>query len=324
MVKLTITPYQSHPQRCTATTQADERLNGWRVCLEQGGLTGLGEAYLWSGFGSTKTDIERDFKHAVLTLSSMNTVHTIIDWVAAHDHLASPVKYALELACLDLLGQQTHQTLAAILWQAPNLSVPCHRTLSTWSELNHAPQEGSQAFKIKVGKLEEADEYERLNSILSQHPTVRLRLDANGSWGLDHAQRMCALAAACPNIIIEQPLRATALEELDTLQRNTPTRIALDESFALNPEGSLSTSCQEIVIKPMYAGGLFMSQKLCERILETRKQICVTHALEGPVGRAGAQHFAAGVQTDGAHGVGDDTHSQYVTLTNALGHGVVQ
>ena len=202
--------------------------------------------------------------------------------------------------------------------------MPCHTTLSAWTELQRPERWGSRPLKLKVGKIDPADEYNHLSAVLTQHPSIRLRLDANGAWALSHAQRICALTAAYPNVIIEQPLPAHAFESLADLQQQTTTVIALDESFVLSPEQALTTGCLEMVVKPMYAGGLMASQRLCNRILKANRRICITHALEGPVGRAGAQHFAAGIPTDGAHGVGNDSSADYVNLKNAYGHGAVQ
>ena len=248
----------------------------------------------------------------------------MLEWLGKQELIASPVRYAIELACFDLLGKQSSQSVAALLWRTYTEQIPCHTTLKSWAEHDDFTQWADRAVKIKVGLLDPDIEHDRIKAILSAHPAIRLRLDANGSWGLPHARRMCQLAEPYPNVVIEQPLKKEQFKALDELQRNTATIIALDESFALSPDTALDTECKEIVVKPMYAGGLSISKMRCSQIIKARKRICVTHALEGAVGRAGAQHFAAGINTDGAHGVGHTTNSGYFNLDQSDGHGVVQ
>lgn len=324
VVKLTITSFENRPAKSTAAIRDATKLPSWGVRLEHDGAVGYGEAYLWPGFGSTEETIRKDFKRAERTLSDLATPEVICAWLEAPNLLTSPAQYALELACFDLLGKLKHTTVAALLWDNPQTSIPCHTTLDAWSDLQRPRRWAQRPLKLKVGKLDPADEYAYLNDVLTQHPSIRLRLDANGAWSLTHAQRMCALTAAYPNVIVEQPLPADAFESLANLQRQTTTVIALDESFILSPAQSLSTGCLEMVVKPMYAGGLNASKRACNRILTAKRRVCVTHALEGSVGRAGAQHFAAGVPTNGAHGVGNNSSADYVKLKNAYGHGAVQ
>jgi L-alanine-DL-glutamate epimerase-like enolase superfamily enzyme len=254
----------------------------------------------------------------------VETASKMLAWLDEQTMITSPVRYAIELACFDLLGKQSHQTVAALLWSTHTDRIPCHTTLKSWAEHVDFNQWTGRALKIKMGLLDPDIEYHRVKAMLIAQPAIQLRLDANGSWGLSHARRMCKLAEPYPNVVIEQPLAKDQFEALDQLQLNTTTIIALDESFILSPDAALATTCREIVVKPMYAGGLSISKMRCSQIAEAQKRICVTHALEGAVGRAGTQHFAAGINTNGAHGVGHATSAGYVTLNQSDGHGVVQ
>lgn len=323
MVKLTITPYEAAAPLINAAHRDRTKLQGWYVRLEQGEVFGLGEAYVWPGFGSTNAQTKLEFTRFNAVLPQLDSASAMLKWLDEQEAIVSPVKYAMELACFDLIGKQSRKTVAALLWKTPANRIPCHTTLKSWAEHDDLTQWSGLALKLKMGLLDPDVEHARINSMLSAQPNIRVRLDANGAWSLSHAQRMCALTERYPNVVIEQPLASEQFEALHQLQRNTATVIALDESFALNPSASLDTECREIVVKPMYAGGLMSAKKHCEQIAKAHKGICITHALEGPIGRAGAQHFAAGIHTDGAHGVGDETSVDHVTIMQTDGHGVV-
>ena len=135
---------------------------------------------------------------------------------------------------------------------------------------------------------------------------------------------MCALVTAEQHIVFEQPLAPDAMNELDALQQQTPAQIALDESFVLDPTSALDTQCRGVVIKPMFTGGLNAAREQAIASEDVGKVVCVTHALEGRIGRAGAQHFATGITGHAAHGVGFDGQSGLLEITQTPGHGVQQ
>ena len=179
------------------------------------------------------------------------------------------------------------------------------------------------AIKLKGGVHAFDDEILFLQDLVTAHPSLKLRLDANGAWTYDQAITLCEALSAHEHLVLEQPLDPRDFQGLDRLQRATSHVIALDESLVFDQRSALDTACKECVLKPMYLGGIRSSQLIAARAQALAKRICVTHVLESPVGRAGAIHFAAGVGDVGPHGVGDPKqHESIVSISECVGHGV--
>ena len=177
--------------------------------------------------------------------------------------------------------------------------------------------------KVKAGLAPFDQELDSVRALLTQCADVPIRIDANGAWNYEQTQVMCALLETHPHTILEQPMPADAFSELDKIQANTNTIIALDESTILDPETALDTQCKELVIKPMCVGGFSAGRRLVQRSQDASKQVSITHVLEGRVGRAGTAHFAAGVKGAAIHGVRFDDHRGSVDISSDIGHGVV-
>ena len=256
-------------------------------------------------------------------MSVVSSAHEALSMLNANT-ISSPAQYALELACYDLLARQKGVSLASLLWSTPNQAVLAHRALRSWAELLSMPGTPAAPIKLKVGLQPAHHELEQLDSVLKRFPSITLRLDANGSWSLEHAKKMCALVGPEHHVIFEQPLAAEAFDELDALQQRTPAQIALDESFVLDPSAALGTQCRGMVIKPMFTGGINAAREQARTSMDLGKSVCVTHALEGRVGRAGAQHLAAGIKMGVAHGIGFEGQSGFISIAQTIGHGVLQ
>lgn len=323
MVNLKVHTEFSAPPVVTASLGSKDCLKRWHVRLKSQNHIGRGEALLWPNFVQDDDTVETDFERLTVEIESLSHIDEIPNWLD-HAQISSLCRYAVELAYFNLIASIEGKCLADYLWDSYSETIPCHRLISSWQTLFERPQTPDEAIKIKGGTLEPADEYSLFSAVLDKHPQLNLRIDANGSWDLAHAQRMCMLAERQPQIIVEQPLSAERFEDLDLLQRQTKTRIALDESMALDPSACLDTACLGVVLKPMYCGGLLRSKALYETMVSTKEDICITHALEGAIGRAGAQHLAAGIPTRTAHGVSDLVYRPFVTLRQSLEFGDVQ
>ena len=80
--------------------------------------------------------------------------------------------------------------------------------------------------------------------------------------------------------------------------------MSADESFAYDPEGTVGIpGLSEIVIKPMFLGGVAQAFHWARRIRDTGLGVCITHAFESNVGRMGALHLSAALNDGGTHGV---------------------
>ena len=93
----------------------------------------------------------------------------------------------------------------------------------------------SLTIKWKVAIQENEEEEENLKEILNQiNSNIRLRIDANGSWGREIANRWADILKDNLNIDwLEQPLSIDDIDGLKELNKKVP--IALDESLLKYP-----------------------------------------------------------------------------------------
>ena len=97
--------------------------------------------------------------------------------------------------------------------------------------------------------------------------------------------------------VLEQPLGRDAFDAHAVLRRELGGRraLALDES--LYEPGGLrriiaAEAADEVVVKPMFCGGLLAARVLVKRASAAGLAVSITHALESLVGRLGALHLA--------------------------------
>ncbi|HTD05589.1 dipeptide epimerase [Undibacterium sp.] len=93
--------------------------------------------------------------------------------------------------------------------------------------INAAAYAGAKAVKLKLdgGPLDR----ERIRQVRRASPQVRLLLDANQGWTLDHLENLLPTLLACRIELIEQPLPLGA--DQDLLGYSCPIPLAADESF---------------------------------------------------------------------------------------------
>ncbi len=91
-------------------------------------------------------------------------------------------------------------------------------------------------FKWKVGTLDRLSEEKILEKILSEiNNKVKLRIDANGSWDREYANKWAEILRNNDNLDwLEQPLSEDDIEGLKELEKKVP--VALDESIIKYPD----------------------------------------------------------------------------------------
>lgn len=282
---------------------------GWLLSLrDAAGRSGWGDAAPWPGFGSSDEQVAvelgalTDGRLEGLRLASAHEVGAEI----ARRRLAPEVAHALELALLDLLGQSTERSLAALLSEgadAPTRAVTHALVAGTVDP--HTPW-----LKVKVGAARfEADEARLARVVAGARSDARLRVDAGGAWTLAQAAEAIPRLARYRVHTVEQPVAPGRLADLLALRK-----IANEHGIALAADEELSRgehldallaaeAVDEVVLKPMFLGGLLRARRLAERALAAGVAVCITNALESAIGRAGARHLAATLP--GVHGLSD-------------------
>jgi o-succinylbenzoate synthase len=170
-----------------------------------------------------------------------------------------------------------------------------------------AAAQGYEVIKLKVAQDNIKSEINIIMNILDVLPSnMRLRLDANGGWGLGEAVRLVEVLRDAPIDSLEEPLREPSREALRRLQARVAWPIALDESIRLwsRSEWLSDPPARRIVCKPAVHGGLGEALALAQSLEAAGVQTVVTTTLESAAGTWACAHLAAALNNGLAHGLG--------------------
>jgi o-succinylbenzoate synthase len=286
---------------------------GLRVALHfSDGTVGLGEVSPWPGFAGC-TDVQKELSRGQQLIDTLKQTPlglpaavwgpapqaarlAYAPFAAAVAQMPPLWLQAVQTAVLDALGQLWRAPMAALLAVDYSHKVPVHCLVDTAWAAQRAVAAGYRALKIKVGVNALDEELGRLCAIRSavgQH--IALRLDANGAWPYPVAQRAMRMFASVAPAWLEQPLAAEDLEGLGRLRRQRAVPIAVDESITRPDSLNAILAAQAadgVVIKPTFVGGPLQAMALAQQAQRAGLHVCITHALDGAIGRAMALHVA--------------------------------
>ena len=271
-----------------------------------------------------------------------------LDVIDAHTPGLMALLCALDVSALDLAGQRTGLTIAALL--SPYRAEPASSVLVNSVIGDGTPEEtarfgveattqGYVVLKTKVGSGALSRDLERIAALRAACPDATIRLDANGAW--DEATAVEAVQALAPFGIelIEQPVapsdvaalarvRAAASDgppmashdraELAWSMAATPGRMLIAADEAVTHPSTLARVLNEraadlVVLKPMFLGGLRPAFEIARRAAERGIGAIATTTFDSSIGTAAALHLAAAI--DGvsnaeprAHGLGTGEH----------------
>lgn len=299
---------------------------------------GWGEIACWSGFGSgyelTHMVLSSLSTHACKILDALErcalsdpqqhcSLQDIKEACLSIESLE--VRYGIELAALDLRARTLGIPLVDLLSSVDVLSyaAPTHCLIRTLQDAQRAVGQGYFALKLKVGVgahwsedgLLIAELAAYLDSLTNE---VKLRLDANQAWSEVDAIGALVTARAYGVEWIEEPLQR-ALSEAQgwsiwqEIQQKTGAHLAVDESLQQSIIGevlsvqtienrlrsALEHGVKVVTLKPMFVGGLLSCADLARMALAHGAKVCLTHALEGAIGRRGVAHLCVALISEG-------------------------
>jgi o-succinylbenzoate synthase len=226
------------------------------------------------------------------------------DELGGAPELPAPARCAALTALLDLrergsaLGRHPPGSEAAGMWTRHE-PVPVNATLVSGRPVEVAEDamrwaaDGFSTFKLKVGGGDDLEQVQAVREALGPEP--RLRLDANGSWSLDHAKRLLAELEPLGIECVEQPVRTT--EEAARLARETCVPLAGDESIEsrADAEQALQAGAYRLAgIKLSKVGGIAEGRAIAGLL-----HSYVSSALDGPVGIAAGARLAQMIHREG-------------------------
>ena len=221
-----------------------------------------------------------------------------------HPAALAAVRCGLDTAVCDVLARADAVPLAVWLHRQASESVPVNATIaladtaSAAEAAARARASGFRCVKLKVGMAGSVKaECQRVAAVREAAGTgMKLRLDANGAWGVEQA--IDAITALEPYGIefVEQPVACGDVEALGRVRAAVGTPIAADEEVtgvAAAARVLRAGAAQVLVIKPMVVGGLRPARVIIERAQAYGVSCIVTTTLDTGIGTAAALHLAA-------------------------------
>jgi o-succinylbenzoate synthase len=307
------------PPLLTASARLDERC-GYRLTLaDTNGLTGYGEASpVWWGAGEA-LEVVRDALmrvRAAVAEGGVGCARLLAalgrdDLAAAGREgelvrsleVAPAARSAVECALLDLEGRRRGLSVAELLRPGSATRVEVN-ALATASDPGELATEvaalvarGYRTVKIKIGALSAETDARRMMALREAGGgSLRLRLDANGAWGLAEATEILGMLAGTDIDYVEDPLASPSVVDLCSLRQAVAVPIALDEPIATSADVeryAAAGACDVVVLKLARLGGPIRALDAAERALAMGLAVTFTDSIEGEVGRAATAHTAA-------------------------------
>jgi len=211
---------------------------------------------------------------------------------------------AEEMARLDLFARREARPVG----EPGALAVVVNRTLSAGppgEAAAHAAlgaRAGFQCFKLKVGLPDDEDRVRAVREAIGPWPA--LRVDANGSWGVDEAVAAIERLAAYDLEMVEQP--CPSLEELAAVRRRVEVPITADESIASADDVRDAASvgaCDLVNVKVSASGGVSGARAALREATAQGLGAFLSSTLDGPWGIAAALQLAASERLTVASGL---------------------
>ncbi len=282
----------SHPLE-TAAGEIETR-RGFVVSVEIDGTVGVGEATPLAGWTESVAECRR-------ALAAVDAPRSALE----ADQLATTpaARHGLSLAVLDATARSEGRPLYRHLGTDSRIeSVPVNATVGDRSApeiaeaVEAAVESGYPAVKVKVGKRRPDVDIGRIEAVRERCPEIELRVDVNGGWDLETAERIVPELAALDVATVEQPLPAAELHAHERL-RGHGVEIAIDEGIVEHgPDAVLDAGIADVLVcKPMALGGVDVAHAIAQSAREAGTDVLVTTTIDGAIARAGAVHLAASV-----------------------------
>ncbi len=270
----------------------DDGLEGW------GESCALGSTYL-PAFGEGARTALRELAPHVLGLDPRNlaSVQAAMDGaLGGHGYAKSPV----DIACWDLLGKATGQSVSTLLGGRRQERLPLYVAVPfgpAEQMLEHVARlknEGIRHFQLKVGADPTADG-ERVRRVVEATDDDDIVIaDANCGWRLQDAVLAARLLEPLPRTYLEQPCRT--LEECLYVRARTTLPMVLDELITDVPallRAFHAGGMDAINLKIGRVGGLTAAKLIRDLAQSLGLRLTIEDTWGGDVTTAAISHLAA-------------------------------
>jgi L-alanine-DL-glutamate epimerase-like enolase superfamily enzyme len=233
------------------------------------------------------------------------------------------VKSAIDIACWDILGKATGQSVCVLLGGRFGEDLTLYRAISQQSPTEMAGKvagyraEGYRRFQLKVGGEADVD-IERIHAVAAKlQPGDRLIADANTGWLMHDALRVVR-GVRDVDVYIEQPCRS--YEECLTVRRHTDHPFVLDESvdsLEMLLRGHADRAMDVVNIKISKFGGLTKARQARDLCVSLGVAMTLEDSWGGDITTAAIAHLAQSTPTKLLFTTTD--FNSYVTVSTADG-----
>jgi L-alanine-DL-glutamate epimerase-like enolase superfamily enzyme len=281
------------------------------VELHDGDVVGHGEAAPNRRYGESRgegTAALADLAPEIADLQGPADVEGFCDRLAGGAAIpAFPgMRAGLSAAAWDLAGKQAGEPVWRMLGLArPSVETSLTIAVAPPDDMVTRAREAAAAFrtlKVKLGFDGDLDVARRLASAL---PDTTFRYDANEGWDRERAARSLDVLAALDAEFVEQPLPASADEEMAWLRDRTSIPLLADEAvLTVDDMEAVAELYDGVVVKVAKAGGIANAFALISACTSRGLRVLLGCMIESSLG------IAAGLQLAGL--------ADYVDLDGAL------
>jgi L-Ala-D/L-Glu epimerase len=230
---------------------------------------------------------------AVVAAGAPGDATTLLDACRAADELPQALA-AIDMALWDLGGKRAGRPVCDLLSDgsagavALNASVAVLDPEGAARTAAAAVAAGYSCVKVKVGVGDDLARVAAVREAIGPQP--QLRLDANGAWTVEQAERALGALSAYDLELVEEPVRGLAATR--ELRARVPVRIAIDETAA--SAGALTARVADAVcLKISRCGGIGGLLAAASLVRSTGADVYLSSTYDGPRGIAAALHAAA-------------------------------
>jgi L-alanine-DL-glutamate epimerase-like enolase superfamily enzyme len=291
------------------------------------GLTGYGEvcplgpAYLPAYAAGARAGIAELAPHLLgMDPTQLGPLNQRMDQaLRGHPYVKSP----LDMACWDILGQASGQSVATLLGGCYGADFPLYRAISQDAPAAMAQSvakyraEGYTKFQLKVGGDPDVDVARVRAAAEKLQPGDVLIADANTGWSQHQALRF-ADAVRHLEVYIEQP--CMSYEECLVVRRHTDRPFILDEvvdSVGMVGRGAADHAMDIINLKISKVGGLTKARQIRDLCVALGIALTIEDTWGGDITTAAIAHLAHSTPPEMLFTTTD--FNSYVTVSTAQG-----
>jgi len=201
---------------------------------------------------------------------------------------------AVDMALWDMAGKRAGRPVCELLSDTPAEAIAVNASIAADAPdlaaraAAVAVAAGYSCVKLKVGTAGDAERVAAVREAIGAQTT--LRLDANGAWSLEQAERILTTLAGHGLELVEEPVHGLA--DTRALRERVAVRIAIDETAAI-PGALTARVADAVCLKISRCGGIGGLLAAAALVRASGAEVYVSSTYDGPRGIAAALHAAA-------------------------------